>query len=189
MTSRIEQLDTLHEGWVSLRMAKVRMDDGGLAEREVVDHPCGAAVLLYNRARRVALLISELRPPVELVGEPRMLEVVAGKIEDGSAEECARREAREEAGVELDEIEHVARLWPTPATSTERVDYFLAAYRERDRFDEGGGLEEEQEQLRVKEVPLAELWAQAESGGLRDTKTFLLLQALRLRRPDLFERP
>lgn len=186
MTSRIEQLDTIHEGWLSLRMANVRMDDGGIARREVVDHPCGAAVLLYNAAKKVALLICELRPPVELVGEPRMLEVVAGKIEDGTPEECARREAREEAGVELDEIEHVARLWATPATSTERVDYFLGAYRERDRVDEGGGVEEEQEQLRVTEVGLAELWAQAQSGAIRDAKTFLLLQALRLRRPDLF---
>ncbi len=187
MTNRIEQLDTIHEGWISMRMATVRMDDGSLAEREVVDHPCGAAVLLYNPSKRVALLISELRPPVELIGEPRMLEVVAGTIEDGSAEDCARREAREEAGVELDQVDHVARLWPTPATSTERVDYFLGAYRDSDRVDEGGGLEEEQEQLRVREVPLAELWAQAEAGAVRDAKTFLLLQALRLRRPELFE--
>jgi nudix-type nucleoside diphosphatase (YffH/AdpP family) len=132
------------------------------------------------------LLISELRPPVEYAGEPRMLEVVAGKLDEDDAAACARREAREEAGVEIGELEHVARLWATPASSTERVDYFLAAYGRGDRVDEGGGLEEEQEDVRVREVSLATLWRMAQAGELRDAKTFLLLQALYLRRPDLF---
>lgn len=184
--SRIQKLETLHEGWLSLRMATVRMDDGSLAEREIVDHPCGAAVLLYNPRKRTALLISELRPPVEYVREPRMLEVVAGKIDEDDPAATARREAKEEAGVELKDLEHVARLWATPATSTERVDYFLASYDEQDRVEEGGGLEEEQEELRVVEVPLADLWQMVEEGRIRDAKAFLLLQALRIRKPDLF---
>jgi nudix-type nucleoside diphosphatase (YffH/AdpP family) len=186
MNGRIEDIATLHQGWLSLRMACVRMDDGSLAEREIVDHPCGAAVLLYDPDRRTALLITELRPPVEFAGEPRMLEVVAGKLDEADAAACARREAKEEAGVEIGALDHVARLWPTPASSTERVDYFLAAYSRGDRVSEGGGLEEEQEEVRVREVPLATLWGMAQAGEIRDAKTFLLLQALRLRRPDLF---
>ena len=184
--SRIQRLKTLHEGWLCLRMATVRMDDGSLADREIVDHPCGAAVLPYNPTKRTALIISELRPPVEYVGEPRMIEVVAGKLDEEDPAAAARREAKEEAGVELRELEHVARLWATPASSTERVDYFIAPYEERDRVSEGGGLEEEQEEVRVKEVPLDDLWLMAERGELRDAKTFLLVQALRIRRADLF---
>lgn len=186
MAGRIENLTTIHEGWVSLRMAQVRLDDGSLAAREIVDHPCGAAVLIYHPERRTALLISELRPPVEWAGEPRLLEVVAGKLDEADAAACARREAREEAGVELGEMEHVARLWATPATSTERVDYFLAAISDDDRTGEGGGLEEEHEDVRVREIALAELWRRADAGELGDAKTFLLLQALRIRRPELF---
>lgn len=169
-----------------MRMATVRMDDGSVAEREVVEHPDGAAVLLYNPGKRTALLVTELRPPVELVGEPRMLEVVAGKIDEGDAEACARREAEEEAGVRVSKLEWVGRFWATPASSTERVDYFLAAFSEDDRTSRGGGLEDEQEMLRVREVPLSELWHDARAGRLADAKTFLLLQALRLRRPELF---
>jgi nudix-type nucleoside diphosphatase (YffH/AdpP family) len=186
MAGRIEKLTTVHEGWLSLRIARVRMDDGSVAEREIVDHPSGAAVLLYNPEKRTALLVSELRPPVEWVGEPRMLEVVAGKLDEGDAAACARREAKEEAGVELGELEYVGRMWATPATSTERVDYFLAAFTEADRVAEGGGLEEEQEELRVREIALSKLWQLAEAGELEDAKTFLLLQALRIRRPALF---
>jgi nudix-type nucleoside diphosphatase (YffH/AdpP family) len=186
MAGRIEKLETLHEGWLSLRMASVRMDDGSLEQREIVDHPSGAAVLLYNEEKRTALLICELRPPVECLGEPRLLEAVAGKLDEPDAAACARREAKEEAGVEVGEMEHVGRLWMTPASSTERIDYFLARYSDADRVDEGGGLEEEHEEIRVRELPLAELARRVDAGELGDAKTLILVQALRLRRPDLF---
>jgi nudix-type nucleoside diphosphatase (YffH/AdpP family) len=186
MAGRIEKLKTIHSGWLSLRIARVRMDDGSVAEREIVDHPNGAAVLLYNPHKRTALLISELRPPVECVGEPRLLEAVAGKLDEGDAAACARREAKEEAGVAVRELEHVGRVWMTPASSTERVDCFLAAYCDADRVSAGGGLEEEQEEIRVREVPLGALWRMTQAGELADGKTLLLLQALRIRRPELF---
>jgi hypothetical protein len=187
MNGRIEDVTTLHEGWLSLRMAAVRMDDGSIAQREIVDHPCGAAVLLYDPLRRTALLISELRPPVEYGGEPRMLEVVAGQARRGRP--CGLRAPRGQGGSRRGDRRAGAcgaTVGRRPASSTERVDYFLAAYRRGDRVGDGGGLEEEQEEVRVREVPLATLWRMAQAGELRDAKTFLLLQALHLRRPDLF---
>ena len=71
MKDRIEKLTTIHRGWLSLHLAAIRLDDDTTADREIVDHPSGAAVLLYNPDRRTALLITELRPPVEWVKEPR----------------------------------------------------------------------------------------------------------------------
>ncbi len=132
------------------------------------------------------MLITQARPPVLYLGEPRMLEVIAGALEGGDPAETARREALEEGGVSLDSLDHVARVWPTPATSTERVDYYLAEYRGEDRVAPGGGLPEEEEHVRVKEVPLGVLWAMAEQGQLADAKTLTLVQALRIRRPELF---
>lgn len=186
MTRRIEKLTTIHRGWLSLRMATIRLDDDTISDREIVDHPSGATVLLYNPDKRTALLITELRAPVEWVNEPRMLEAVAGKLDESDPEGCARREAEEEAGVRIAAMEHVARLWMTPASSTERVDYYLASYSEADRVSQGGGAEGEHENIRVREVALNELLRMAEAGEIRDAKTFLLLQALQLRRPDLF---
>jgi nudix-type nucleoside diphosphatase (YffH/AdpP family) len=186
MTNRIEDVRTVHEGWLSLRMARLRLDDGSIAEREVVDHPSGAAVLPYHARRRAGLFISELRPPVEYAGEPRMIEAIAGKLDESDAEACARREAQEEAGVRLGALERVAELWMTPASSTERVTFFLAEYGDGDRVSGGGGLEEEHEAVRVREVPLADVWRRVEQGELRDAKALILLQALRLRRPELF---
>ena len=56
----------------------------------------------------------------------------------------------------------------------------------KDRIEEGGGLDSEQEHLNVREVRLTDLWTDFQTGELRDAKTFMLLQALRIARPKLF---
>jgi 8-oxo-dGTP pyrophosphatase MutT (NUDIX family) len=112
--------------------------------------------------------------------------VIAGALDGDGAEECARREAREEAGLRLHSLERVAETWATPATSTERVTSFLAAYGRSDRISDGGGLDSEAEHVRVREIPLAELRRRMETGALSDAKTLLLVQALYIRRPELF---
>jgi nudix-type nucleoside diphosphatase (YffH/AdpP family) len=186
MHGRIEKLTPIYEGWLSLSMASVRMDDGAVVERELIDHPSGAAVLLYNPTKRTALVLTQLRPPVESLGEDRLLEVVAGILDEPDAASCAQREAMEEAGVHVRELEPVARLWLNPLSSLERLDCFLGAYSDEDRVGEGGGLVEEHEELNIIELTLSDLWQRAESGHINDAKTFILLQALRIRRPDLF---
>jgi nudix-type nucleoside diphosphatase (YffH/AdpP family) len=186
MTDRVISSRTVYKGWFDVLMLKLKLASGEEIEREVVEHPSGAAVLPFDVERRVAMLITEARPPVLHVGEERMLEAIAGMVEDGDPADTARREALEEGGLSLDRLDHVACVWPTPATSTERVDFYLAEYRGQDRIAPGGGLPEEEEHVRVKEVPLAELWTMAETGRLRDAKTLTLVQALRIRRPELF---
>ena len=75
----------------------------------------------------------------------------------------------------------------TPASTTERVHLFLAEYGQADRVSEGGGAAGENERIDVREEPLAALWHEAESGAMTDAKLLLLLQALRIRHPRLFE--
>jgi hypothetical protein len=70
--------------------------------------------------------------------------------------------------------------------STERMHLFLAPYGEGDRVAAGGGVATENEAIEVVELPLADLARRADEGGLDDLKTLLLVQTLRLRRPDLF---
>ena len=116
-----------------------------------------------------------------------MLEAVAGRWEEGAEDKDeARREAQEEVGVDLIELERVASVWSSPEVSTERVSLFTAAYTERNRRSAGGGLAAEGESITVVEIALAELAAMADVGRLSDMKTMLLVQTLRLKRPDLF---
>ena len=187
MADEILSERTIHKGWLNLKMATVRLKEGEIVEREIVEHPSGAAVLAYDPERRVAMLISECRPPVLREGFEQIMEVIAGALDGDDPEVCARREALEEGGLRLRVLERVAETWATPATSTERVTSFLAAYSRADRVSAGGGLDEEAEHLRVREVALAELCRQADAGEILDAKTLLLVQALRLRKPTLFD--
>lgn len=118
-----------------------------------------------------------------------LAEPVAGVIE---AEECpthaALREAQEELGLQLRNIEVVGRVWVTPSSTSEKAFLFLGEYEPADRTGSGGGAAGEQENLVIREEPLRELWAAAQGPELMDAKLFMLLQALHIRRPELFER-
>ena len=56
-----------------------------------------------------------------------------------------------------------------------------------DRIGNGGGRADEFEDITVREIALSELAQLVDKGLLTDTKSFLLVQTLRLRRPDLFD--
>jgi nudix-type nucleoside diphosphatase (YffH/AdpP family) len=180
----------LHEGWNRFWLVTVRLDNGDRIERIVEDHGAVAAVLPYNPERKCATLVRQFRAPAFIADERADLqEAVAGVVEDGDPAECGKREAMEETGLELHNLEYVASPWSTPGLSTERMHLYLATYGEADRVGTGGGLDEEHENITVEEVPLAVLAGMADRGEIDDLKTFTLVQTLRLRRPELFELP
>lgn len=184
---KLGRVETLYEGWGKLLKVEAVMPDGTRLGREVEDHGDAAGVLAYDPARRMALLVRQLRTPMLLVGgQEETLECIAGRLEGDEPEACAIREADEEAGLGLTALEPVAVIQTMPGISTERIHTFLAAYSAVDRVGQGGGVADESENITVVEMPLAELAAMADDGRLVDAKTMLLLQTLRLKRPELF---
>jgi nudix-type nucleoside diphosphatase (YffH/AdpP family) len=184
---RIEQVDTLYEGWRKLLKLTVQMPDGRTMAREVLNSPDAAAVLPYDPEARKVILIRQFRAPVMHVeGQPSLLEAVAGLLDEDEPEACAKREAMEEAGLRLRALERVVTAWSTPGITTERLHLFLAPYTSADRVEEGGGLAEEHEDIEVLEIGLDELMTMLEQGSITDMKTLVLIQALQLRRPELF---
>jgi len=192
MTAKPEILRTrlVHDGWTRFMLADVRLDDGAEVEREIEDHGEAVAVLPYDPERRVALLVRVLRPPVLYAGgaAAHLLEAPAGIREDEDPAEAARREALEEVGVRLRELEPFGAPFTSAGVSTERLHLFLAAYTAADRVEQGGGLEEEHENIRVRETPLRALYDQLMRGEVNDMKTVALCLLLKARRPELFER-
>jgi nudix-type nucleoside diphosphatase (YffH/AdpP family) len=188
MTFDVADTKVVYEGWGRFMIASIRLPDGQVIRREIEDHGAAVAVLAYDEERRVALMISQFRPAVYLVsGEQAVLEIIAGGIEDDEAQEvCARREAMEEGGLRLGQLERIIDAWPMPGISTERMAIYLATYTADDRVGPGGGLDEEHEGITVIEMPLAEIAALADRGALTDLKSYAAVQALRLKRPDLF---
>lgn len=186
--AEIVKLETLYLGYSKLYQATLREADGREVKQEVEDHGRAATVLAYDPDRRVALLVRVARPPVVYRGyKGEFIEPVAGMIDgDETPDQTVRREAMEEAGLRLTELERVGHVFPSPGVSAETLDLFLAPFRPEDRVAKGGGAEGENERVRILERPLAELWAAAEAGELPDAKLLILIQALKLRRPELF---
>jgi len=177
-----------YKGWLRILVAGIAGGDGRTFSREVEDHGRAVAVLPFDPARRVGLVISQFRAPVAFCDPSAgdIVEPIAGIQDSVSPEECARREAMEEAGIRLATLEPVATCWTMPGVSTERMTLFLAEYRAGDRVGEGGGLASEHEAIAVHEWPLRRLADLVQAGANLDMKLAVLVQALRLRRPDLF---
>ena len=188
MPHQILKVQPLYEGWGRYLKLTIRLPDGDTVEREMEDHGSAVVVLPYDPERRVATLVRLFRaPPFHVAGVPKMLEAPAGILEEDDPAACARREAMEEVGLELGALEPIGALWTMPGISTERMHFYLASYTSAQRKAAGGGLAEEHEHIEVTEMPLAELVSMAERGVITDVKTLLLVQTLRLRRPELFE--
>jgi nudix-type nucleoside diphosphatase (YffH/AdpP family) len=176
-----------YQGWLKLIVAAVRTPDGREVSREFTDAGPAAAVLAYDPARRTALMVRQFRAPVAYAGGPdTLLEAIAGRLDGDDPEDCARREAMEEAGVRLGALERIADVWASPGATAERASLFLAPYGLADRIGPGGGAAGEDEHIEVVELPLAELASQAAAGRIGDLIALALVLALQARRPELF---
>ena len=183
--SQFRGLTSLYEGWTRLMKVVLHTPDGA-HERHIEDHGRAIAVLPYDPDRRTVVLVRQPRAPVWFLGEADLLEAIAGRIEGEDSEDCARREALEEAGVRLEALEPLGRIWMMPSLSTERIDYYLGAYSQASRIAAGGGLAAEGEQTEPVELSLEALSLQGGPVEILDGKALILLQALRIRRPELF---
>ena len=186
----ILERQSVWSGYMTVTRVRLRLADGAEVWREVERHGDAVAVLPFDSARRRAMAVRLIRlPAFEVEGAADLLEACAGMIDLADADEAAamRREAREELGLALGPLERVARIWPSPGVSGERVTLFLAPYQSADRIGAGGGAPGEEENITVVERDLADLAADADAGRIVDGKLLTLVLALRLRRPELFQ--
>lgn len=155
--------------------------------RETYDRGDGAGVLLYNRQRRTVILTRQFRFPVFAHGEPGtrgdpgwLIEVVAGKLDGDHPVTTAKKEAEEESGYRVHDVELVMSAYMSPGSVTEKLSLFLAEYDADSRVSAGGGLEHEGEDIEVLELGIDEALAMITSGQIADAKTIMLLQHVRL---------
>jgi len=181
----LRETTILFKGWLTLLRAKVTAPAGHNFHRLIEDHGNAVAVLPYDASRQTVVVISQFRAPVALKdpGEPDVLEPIAGRTDDDDPDTAARREALEEAGLALQLLEPIGAYWSMPAVSTERIHLYLAPYSQIDRVADGGGLADEDEDIRVHEISFAELFEACASGP--DLKLFALSQALQIKLGDL----
>lgn len=146
--------------------------------RESYDRGNGAAILLYNTENRTVVLTRQFRMPTFVNGNETgmMIEVCAGLLDEHDPETCIRREAEEETGYQLKDVKKVFEAYMSPGSVTEILYYFVAEYSKDMKITEGGGLEDEQEEIEVLELPFETAYNMIATGEIKDAKTILLLQ-------------
>jgi nudix-type nucleoside diphosphatase (YffH/AdpP family) len=183
----IEGAETLSDNWGRLTKYNIayRRSDGVTERqsREVYDRGNGAAILLYNRQRRTIILTRQFRLPALLNGHPdgMLLEAPAGLLDADDPVTAIRREAEEETGYRVTQVEEVLAPIMSPGSVTERLHLFVGAYTAADRVSAGGGHPSEGEDIEVIEVTLDEALAMIERREIVDAKTILLVYHARLK--------
>lgn len=165
-----------------------RLHEGGWSDvmtREVFERGHAVAVVMYDPRRDELVLIDQFRPGAMAAGwHPWLTEIVAGIIEPGETpEQVARREAVEEAGCTIAEMEFLCRYLSSPGASTESVVMFCGRV---DTAGVGGvhGVGAEHEDIKVSAVPCAEAFRRLDSGEIANGMTMIALQWFRSRRED-----
>ena len=184
----VREVRLLASNWHVLRTTRFdeRQTDGTWISKqaETYDRGNGATILLYDVARRAVLLTRQFRFPAYVNGhqDGMLLETAAGLLDADDPETAIRREAMEETGHELGEIQHVFDAYMSPGSVTERVHFFAAPYGASTHRTAGGGLAEEGERIELVELDIDAALA-AIGTEIVDGKTIMLLQWARLSGP------
>jgi ADP-ribose pyrophosphatase len=153
--------------------------------RLVFERGDSVAVLLADRERDSVVLVEQFRYPayVREGGDGRLLEIVAGTMDEGRTPEAvARTELVVEAGYAVEGLEYVSTFYPSPGACSERIHLYLGCLSSATRVGPGGGTLETGEDIRVHEMPLDEALCLVREGVIRDAKTIIALQYLALLR-------
>ncbi len=147
-------------------------------KREVYDRGNGAGILLYNREQKTIILTRQFRLPAYLNGDKTgmMIEVCAGLLDQDHPEQCIIRETEEETGYRIKSVQKILETFVSPGAVTEILHLFVGEYDASMKVNEGGGLEHEQEEIEVIEMPFAEAYNMIATGEIKDAKTIILLQ-------------
>lgn len=139
----------------------------------------GDAVCLlpYDPKSDTVLMLEQFRVGALARGAkvPWTIETVAGRIDTiESAEETARREAREEAGLEIGRVVQLPSHYTSPGTLAEKMTCFIG---EADLSGGGGlhGAEDEDEDIRTLILTVEEAKAAWESGEIENGPLLLNL--------------
>ncbi len=178
-------LDTLH--------LRHRLFAGGWSDsftRELFLRDPAAGVLLYDPRRDEVVLVEQFRvgalPAAQRDGSsPWLLELVAGILDPGEeAHALVKREAMEEAGCQITQVEHIVDYYNSPGGSNEWISLFCACV---DASNAGGihGLKEEHEDIRVHVLSFEEAWRALQAGRMNNAMAIIALQWLKMNRDSL----
>ena len=188
MITNVKILETqiLSDNWYTLKKITYeyakRSGEVMTQSREAYDRGNGATILLYHPDQKTVILTRQFRVPTYINGNESgmMIEACAGLLDNENPEDCIKRETEEETGYKISKVQKIFEAYMSPGSVTEILHFFVAEYRSNMKVSEGGGADDEEENIEVLELPIDQAMAMIDSGEIKDGKTILLLQYVRL---------
>jgi len=182
--SQVKILNTeiLSNNWYTLKKVTYEtiQNDGTvlLQHREAYDRGNGATILLYNKWLKTVVLTQQFRLPTYINGNETgmLIECCAGLLDKDNPEDCIKRETEEETGYKITDIKKVFEAYMSPGSVTEILYFFVAEYTQDMKVSDGGGIAEEDERIKVLEIPFEKALKMMSTGEIKDAKTIVLLQ-------------
>ena len=185
---KIKNTDILSDKWSLLRQVTFEYlktnGDWQTQKREIYERGNAVAILLYNKSKRTVILTRQFRLASFLNGNKggMLIEVCAGMLdEDEKPEDAVKRETTEETGFRIDAVTKVLESYMSPGSLTEILYFFIAEYSDDMKVHEGGGVDHEQENIEVLEMKFDDAFNMIETGEIKDAKTIMLLQYIKLK--------
>lgn len=183
---KILQTEVLSDNWYTLNKVTYEFakKDGSVQtlSREAYDRGNGATILLYNKEQKTVILTRQFRLPTFINGNETgmLIEACAGLLDQDNPEDCIRRETEEETGYQITHVQKIFEAYMSPGSVTEILYFFIAEYTKAMKVNEGGGVDHEEENIEVLELDFDQAYQMISTGKIRDGKTIMLLQYLKL---------
>lgn len=183
--------ETVYKGHFELKKMYFRhklfsSEMSGEIVRELLIKGAAAALIAYDPVRDSVVLVEQVRigaydPKSD--ASPWLLELVAGMVDKGNEDpaEVAIREAQEEAGLVVNQVEHALSIWDSPGGQLERLHLFLGLI-DSSTVQSGAthGLEEEGEDILVHVVSREQAYQWVCEGKIDNVIAVVGLQWLQL---------
>lgn len=192
---RILSDETVYQGYFRMRRVTVqyRAFGGGWVApqvREIFERGDAVGLLPYDARSDSVILVEQFRPGAMRDGaaSPWMFELIAGIVESGEADaDVAHREAEEEAGCTVSELQPIATVLPSAGACSEQVRLFCGRVTEA-ATGAVRGLAREGENMLVHAVPVTEAFALLDADRIPNGHTLIALLWLRQHIDSLRER-
>ena len=171
------------DGWLRVEQVTVRFETfaGGMSEpvtRDVVRRQDASVALVRHRTRGTLIFVDQFRLASAGKGGGWVLEICAGKLDEGETpEQAARRELTEETGYTALSVTPVNSFFVSPGYTDERMHLFDIEVDGEPGEAPGDGHED----ISLVELTPEEAFRWADEGRIIDSKTLIALYWLRSR--------
>ncbi len=151
----------VHDGFLGLRVDRLRFADGRESVQDVIEHPGGITVVAFD-PDGMLLMVRQYRHPAGRY----LLELPAGTMDpDETPEVCAERELQEETGYRPGDLRKLGGFYLAPGYDAEYQHVFYASQLTESK------LEGDEETLSLERYDFQEALQMVSDGRIEDAKT------------------